>query len=94
MTRPRSGGRVRCGCSTMACPTGRTPVVMFVPSQINRAWVLDLLPGNSMLRWLAAEAGLRPLLLDWGTPGSRNAAMMLPPTLAVPCRRRWMQRSA
>lgn len=45
------------------------PVVMFVPSQINRAWVLDLLPDNSMLRWLAAEAGLRPLLLDWGTPG-------------------------
>ncbi len=45
------------------------PAVMFVPSQINRAWVLDLLPDNSMLRWLAAEAGLRPLLLDWGTPG-------------------------
>ena len=45
------------------------PVVMFVPSQINRAWVLDLMPDNSLLRWLAAEAGLRPLLLDWGTPG-------------------------
>ena len=42
--------------------------VMFVPSLINRAQVLDLMPGRSMLRWLAGQ-GLRPLLLDWGWPG-------------------------
>ncbi len=41
--------------------------VLFVPSLVNRAYVLDLLPDHSMLRFLAA-AGLRPLLLDWGFP--------------------------
>ena len=40
---------------------------LFVPSLVNRAYVLDLLPGHSMLRWLAAH-GVRPLLLDWGWP--------------------------
>jgi polyhydroxyalkanoate synthase len=41
--------------------------VLFVPSLINRAYVLDLAEGHSMLRWLAG-AGVRPLLLDWGWP--------------------------
>ena len=41
--------------------------VLFVPSLINRATVLDLMPGRSMMRFLAA-AGLRVLLLDWGWP--------------------------
>lgn len=42
--------------------------VLFVPSLINRAYVLDLREGGSMLRWLAGH-GVRPLLLDWGWPG-------------------------
>ena len=42
--------------------------VLFVPSLINRAYVLDLAEGHSMLRWLARQ-GVRPLLLDWGWPG-------------------------
>jgi polyhydroxyalkanoate synthase len=42
--------------------------VLFVPSLINRAYVLDLTEENSMLRWLAGR-GVRPLLLDWGWPG-------------------------
>ena len=54
------------------------PVVLVVPSLINRAEVLDLLPGASMLRHMAGEgtardaAGdrVRPLLLDWGMPGA------------------------
>jgi polyhydroxyalkanoate synthase subunit PhaC len=45
--------------------TGRP--VLFVPSLINRAYVLDLAEGNSMLRWLAG-LGVRPFLLDWGWP--------------------------
>ena len=44
------------------------PAVVFVPSLVNRAYVLDLAPGQSMMRWLA-EQGVRPLLLDWGWPG-------------------------
>ncbi|WP_404340066.1 alpha/beta hydrolase [Sphingomonas sp. MMS12-HWE2-04] len=41
--------------------------VVFVPSIINPPLVLDLARGNSLLRWLARQ-GLRPLLVDWGTP--------------------------
>jgi polyhydroxyalkanoate synthase len=41
--------------------------VLFVPSLINRAYVLDLAPGRSLLRWLAGQ-GPRVLLLDWGWP--------------------------
>ncbi len=44
------------------------PPVLVVPSLVNRATVLDLRPGRSLLRWLAGQ-GLRPLLLDWGWPG-------------------------
>lgn len=45
------------------------PTVLFVPSLVNRAYVLDLAPGRSLLRFLATEGGVRPLLLDWGWPG-------------------------
>jgi pimeloyl-ACP methyl ester carboxylesterase len=52
---------------------GGGAAVLFVPSLINRAHVLDLAPGRSLLRFLAAPgdggAALRPLLLDWGWPG-------------------------
>lgn len=48
------------------------PVVLVVPSLINRAYILDLTPRTSFLRALAA-AGLRPLLLDWGAPGRAEA---------------------
>ena len=44
------------------------PAVLFVPSLVNRAQVLDLMRGRSLMRFLAAE-GIRPLLLDWGWPG-------------------------
>jgi polyhydroxyalkanoate synthase subunit PhaC len=46
---------------------GTGPAVLFVPSLINRAYILDLMEGGSMLRWLSAE-GLHPYLLDWGWP--------------------------
>ncbi len=49
-------------------PGGSGPVLLLVPSLVNRAQVLDLDEGASLLRWLAAQ-GLRPLLLDWGWPG-------------------------
>ena len=42
--------------------------VLIVPSLINRAYILDLAPGKSLLRYLAAQ-GMRPLLLDWDAPG-------------------------
>jgi polyhydroxyalkanoate synthase len=45
------------------------PVLLVVPSLINRAYILDLTPETSLLRFLAA-AGWRPLLVDWGAPGA------------------------
>jgi poly(3-hydroxyalkanoate) synthetase len=45
------------------------PPLLVVPSLVNRAYVLDLLPGHSMLRFLATQ-NIRPLLLDWGYPGA------------------------
>ena len=50
--------------------------MLFVPSLINRAYILDLMPGQSLLRWLV-EQGLRPLLLDWGTPGPEERRFTL-----------------
>jgi len=50
---------------------------LFVPSLVNRAHVLDLLPEASMLRWLAAGGLVRPLLLDWGWPGEDERGFTL-----------------
>jgi polyhydroxyalkanoate synthase len=50
--------------------------VFFVPSLINRAYILDLLPEESMLRWLAGQ-GFRPYLLDWGWPGEAERKFTL-----------------
>jgi polyhydroxyalkanoate synthase len=44
------------------------PILLAVPSLINRAHILDLTADRSLLRALAA-AGTRPLLVDWGAPG-------------------------
>jgi polyhydroxyalkanoate synthase len=41
--------------------------ILVVPSLINRAYILDLAPGQSLLRYLSGR-GLRPLLVDWGAP--------------------------
>lgn len=57
------------GASRLLDYGGDGPLILFVPSLINRAYVLDLAPGHSMLRFLAAH-GLHPLLLDWGWPGA------------------------
>ena len=56
------------GGSRMLDFGGAGPGVLFVPSLVNRAYVLDLSDDRSMLRWLASR-GVRPLLLDWGWPG-------------------------
>ena len=46
---------------------GEGPVLLFVPSLVNRGYILDLGHGRSTLRWFA-QHGRRPLLLDWGAP--------------------------
>lgn len=39
--------------------------IILIPSMINKSYILDLMEGRSMLRWMAAR-GLDPYLLDWG----------------------------
>jgi polyhydroxyalkanoate synthase subunit PhaC len=47
-----------------------TPVLM-VPSLINRHYVLDLLPGRSVIEFLV-EQGHDVFAIDWGTPGDED----------------------
>ena len=57
-------------------PGGGRPVLL-VPSLINRAYILDLSARRSLARWLAANTGLRPLLVDWDAPGEAERAFDL-----------------
>jgi len=57
-------------------PPGGRPV-LFVPSLINRTYILDLSRQHSLLRWLAHTGGLRPLLVDWDAPGAAERAFTL-----------------
>ena len=44
------------------------PAALLVPSLINRSYILDLTPRNSVVRGLARRQ-VAPFLLDWGAPG-------------------------
>jgi polyhydroxyalkanoate synthase len=55
---------------------GEGPSVLFVPSLINRAYILDLMEDASMLRWMSAH-GVHPYLLDWGWPGEAERTFSL-----------------
>lgn len=49
--------------------TGGRPVpALFVPSLVNRAYILDLSSRRSFIRWLQRR-GVWPFLLDWTAPG-------------------------
>lgn len=50
--------------------------VLVVPSLVNRSYIMDLAENRSFLRYLASR-GLRPLLIDWGTPGEAELARSL-----------------
>ncbi len=52
---------------------GEGPRVLFVPSLVNRSYILDLMEGSSMMRWLASF-GVHPYLLDWGWPQATERA--------------------
>lgn len=47
-----------------------TPI-LFVPSLINRHYVMDLVPGKSMAEWFVAQ-GHDVYCIDWGTPGDED----------------------
>ena len=50
--------------------------VLVIPSLVNRSYIMDLTAERSFLRYLASK-GLRPLLLDWGTPGKAELSQSL-----------------
>ena len=50
--------------------------VLVVPSLINRFYVMDLAPGRSLIRHLAAS-GLRPFVVDWDAPGEAERSFGL-----------------
>ena len=55
---------------------GQGPAVLFAPSLVNRAHILDLASGRSLMRYLAAR-GVRPFLVDWGEPGPQERGLGL-----------------
>ena len=57
------------GSSALRDYGGIGPAVLFVPSLINKPYILDLSERHSLLRWLAGQ-GVNPWLLDWGHPGA------------------------
>ncbi len=53
----------------------RYPVpILLVYALINRPYVLDLMPGNSLVEYLVQQ-GFDVYLLDWGTPGDEDAKL-------------------
>ncbi|WP_419798427.1 MAG: alpha/beta fold hydrolase [Terasakiella sp.] len=52
------------------------PVVLAVPSLINKAYILDLTEKRSLMRSLANK-GIRCFLLDWGEPGAAEKEFTL-----------------
>lgn len=45
--------------------------ILFIYALINRAYILDLMPGNSLVEYLV-NSGFDVYLLDWGTPGDED----------------------
>lgn len=63
-------------CPEAADQMDRRPAVLFAPSLVNRAHILDLAPERSLMRYLAAR-GVRPFLVDWGEPGPEERGLGL-----------------
>lgn len=55
---------------------GDGPPVLFVPSLVNRSYILDLSRRQSLLRWLASQ-GTNPWLVDWDAPGPEERGFTL-----------------
>jgi polyhydroxyalkanoate synthase len=57
-------------------PARHAVPILLVYALINKPYILDLMPGNSLVEHLLAE-GFDVYLLDWGTPGEEDAGMTL-----------------
>ena len=63
----------RRGAATLRAPGGAGPAVLYVPSLVNRAHILDLAEDRSLMR-ASAAGGLNAFLLDWGEPAEAERA--------------------
>lgn len=61
------------GAATLRHAKGDGPAVLYVPSLINRAYILDLAADRSLMR-ASAQQGLDAYLLDWGDPTAAEFA--------------------
>ncbi len=61
------------GSATLVDYGGKGAPVVYVPSLINKAYILDLAADRSLMR-ASAAAGLHSYLLDWGDPGPAERA--------------------
>ncbi|MGJ3625931.1 alpha/beta hydrolase [Sphingomonas sp. MMS24-JH45] len=68
--------RFRTGPARLRDHGGEGPPVVFVPSLINPAYVLDIAPGRSLVEHVAG-AGFHAWLVDWGTPRPQDAGLDL-----------------
>lgn len=59
------------GTTKLLHAEGNGPPLILIPSLINRAYILDLGPKNSLVRSLA-ESGLDVYLVDWDSPGDQE----------------------
>jgi polyhydroxyalkanoate synthase len=66
----------RRGSATLHAYGGNGSPAVFVPSLINRAYILDLAEDRSLMATAAAR-GIRPYLLDWGAPGNAERQFSL-----------------
>jgi len=63
-----------CGAAKLldyGSPDGAAPVVLLIPSLINRYYILDLTQKLSFARHLRAK-GLHVFVVDWGTPSDKE----------------------
>lgn len=59
----------------------KTPIV-FVPSLVNRHYILDLVPGRSVVEWLLNK-GYPVYMVDWGEPGPEDSRTSMDDYTAV-----------
>ncbi len=52
------------------------PTVLFVPSLINRSYILDLSDKRSFIKWLQKQ-GINSYLIDWGEPDGDDLSLSL-----------------
>lgn len=76
--RPEHQGRkvAEAGATRVLAYSDSGPPVLLVPSLVNPATILDLLPERSFVRSLAGR-GYQPLVVNWGEPSNAEAGMGL-----------------